>query len=342
MSEIDASLSRAISFLRRRRREDGLWYEFRTLAGTSSEWVSAFIVWILSECEDCDWVQTTVDSLLGRQRSDGGWGYGPAVPPDCDSTAWAILALSAGQSLRHSALLRGARFVSAHQGPNGGFCTYRADSGIADFTGLRKPDALTGWLSEQVCVSGVAIQALLEARALACEHTLADGLAYLERARDTTSGTWSSYWWTGTAYASYHSLKSLSNGHSLAPEMLGSACRRLRYQQQADGAWSGNGDTSEPFETAFATLTLLLEPNAHNLAAARHGLHWLLAQQQNDGSWVSCPMLRIPPPRVSDAASVEFRSDRQGARALLADRGRAFTTAAAVRALAVSRRMIDA
>lgn len=87
--------------------EDG-WRDFRTLAGESGVWVSAFVVARIAPVAGRRAAVTRARrAIAAAQHPDGGWSFGGAVPPDADSTAWALQALERTRLLtparRHAA-----------------------------------------------------------------------------------------------------------------------------------------------------------------------------------------------------------------------------------------------
>ena len=72
--------------------------------------------------------------LLERQYEDGGWGYGPGVPSDADSTSWCLLFLSRLGTQGAESRERASRFLLRHQSPlDGGFRTYATPSEVGRY-----------------------------------------------------------------------------------------------------------------------------------------------------------------------------------------------------------------
>jgi squalene-hopene/tetraprenyl-beta-curcumene cyclase len=324
------ALDRALRFLEDSADGAGLWSDFRTLAGASSDWVSAFIACALAAAApDCAAVRRALRPLAERQRASGGWAYNDVVPSDCDSASWAVLALAHG--LADGARGAAREYIARHQAADsGGFATYADEDGIEEFIALPAP----GWRIAHPCVSALALQALVAAGEDPHGDVVSRGVDYLMQAR-APSGLWHAYWWSGVAYATYQSLAALR------------ACRRavdtsataaaLAGRQQADGSWSDPLDAARPavFETAFALLALHACADPHAAPSMARGLAWLESVQARDGSWNSAPMLRIPPPQLRECASFDrWRLEGSGTGVIVSDRARRFTTASAVLALA--------
>src|SRR5680860_539381 len=195
---IRKSCARSLRYLEDHQSTDGLWRDFHTLAGASSDWVSGFVTYAIA-CTN--WrhpsVLTACKALLYRQRPNGGWSYSSAVPTDCDSTAWVLLALSMGPMWRPSTIQHGLRFLVDHQvEPTAGFATYAARDGIERFIEL--PETLTeGWRRPHPCVTAVTIHALLVHGERPSSTLIRKATAYLESERDV-NGTWWSIGGRGT------------------------------------------------------------------------------------------------------------------------------------------------
>jgi squalene cyclase len=340
---LDEAIALASSFLCRGRSDDQLWRDFHTLAGASLDWVTGFVSYA---CAASDQVQESVQSalnrLLFRQRPSGGWSYNEIVPSDCDSTAWVLLAISTAQSWRPSAVMRGVRYLKAHQEQStGGFSTYSIHDGIDRFTGVPDPGWTAGWLSAHPCVTGAAVQALLLHREPPESSAIQAACDYLLKEQEA-SGLWRSYWWKGTAYPTYQALRALAMSRRLKNEM-DKAVSSLLSRQNEDGGWASREGDSEAFETAFSMLSVMLAPTMSTIHSARRAVSWLLDTQSDDGSWPSVPILRIPPPMIRDAEAFgPWRVDEDGTGVIISDGAHLFTSAAVVWALCVFRQVFTA
>jgi squalene-hopene/tetraprenyl-beta-curcumene cyclase len=324
--ELDDAITGAAEFLSERRSRDGLWRDFHTRAGASADWVTAFTCYAARGCDElASDVDTAVTALAERQRPNGGWAYNHAVPTDCDSTSWALLALSIRGAPDAEAVERGRGYVLAHQSAEaGGFATYSETDGIDAFVGAPDADATADWLAPHACVTSVAVQALLAHGEPADATPVTSARDYLLRAREENGG-WMSYWWPGQAYNTYFALRALlavgAIESSTAGQLVEDRVKAARHRQ--------------PFGTALRLLTMLLAPGDAARRASEPAVDWLLRSQQPDGGWSSHPILRIPPPIQRDPqAHVGWSTDgRRGSGVIVADPRRVFTSAAVLWAL---------
>ena len=125
----DATLARAITWLRRNQEEDGSWFGrwgTNYIYGTWSVLCALNAAGVPGEDEA---VRRAVRFLLDTQRRDGGWGednetYDEAPPGLYDrsnpsQTAWALLGLMAAGEADHPAVARGVAWLAATQKADG-------------------------------------------------------------------------------------------------------------------------------------------------------------------------------------------------------------------------------
>ena len=338
LSAVEAAIAYAIRFLAGARDERGLWGDFETLAGTSVDWVSGYVVVSLggvpgawSMCEEA------ATSLLARQRPSGGWGYHDRIPEDADSTAWVLGALDATLAPPHAVRVA-SEFLMRHQLATGGFATFRQLAAIGGVIGEPDRESLRGWGQSHTCVTANVTLALFEHGLPATIGTVRAALDYLAGARDA-DGLWSSYWWNGPAFATYYAARVLAATGRWDARELARTARALLAIRNPDGAW-GDGHPgvadSHAFATAHALLGLLLaEPDPSSDDAAAAAARWLLDTQCEDGSWPTRPILRIPDAHVTDPRRPGERPQRLGTGIVVADHRRCFTAATVVHALHV-------
>jgi squalene cyclase len=341
-TDLEKAIMAATNFIKEKYSADGLWHDFYTLAGTSSDWVTGFISYAIAHSNRPNGqVMRALKTLLFRQRPNGGWSYNETVPTDCDSTAWVLMALSTAPTWRPSAIQRAIQYIKYHQhDQSGGFSTYSIRDGIDRFMGVSDRHLISGWVTVHPCVTGVVIQSLLAHGETTQNELVKAAVEYLLQERNA-SGIWRSYWWKGYAYSTYHALRALSMARVMSMQEANQTSRFLLLEQQENGGWSdGSSKESETFATSFALLSLLLFPSAETLAAAQKGTAWLLQYQCHDGGWPTVPILRIPPPMVNSPENVEtWRINQEGTGVIIEDQERLFTSAAALWALSVFRSM---
>src|SRR5207244_7438919 len=155
----------------------------------------------------------------------------------------------------------------------------------------------------------VATQALLVNGERATSPALQLAVDWLLRQRGS-DGLWRSYWWSSAAYTTYFALRVLRMCGTANPELLATVAA-LEARQRADGSWGDDRD-GDAFETALATLAVLIAPSRASAGVVTRAIAWLLEHQLPDGSWDSSPILRIPPPMFESPEDVpEWRVDEK-------------------------------
>ncbi len=327
----------AKTFLENQQSSDGLWRDFVTLAGESSEWVGAFVLHALRLIDPTHpSISTGVRALLRHQRPCGGWGYNASVPPDADSTAWALLAMAGAAEPNVAAIDRARQYLLAHQHHSGGFSTYLPSDGIDRYLDVPDPTFTTGWCLPHTCLTGSAIQALVAHGEASSSASIRTGIAYLKRAQEP-AGTWDSYWWRGFSYPTYQALAALALERGTEAPRRTKCAATLIETQHTDGSWNdAGGQKGTPFATAFGLLSLLTAtqvPGRHLAESSHAACAWLVNQQRDDGSWRTAPTLRIPAPNNLVPTAIKWHINGLGTGVVIADRRRIFTTAATLWAL---------
>lgn len=324
---MDVRLDQAAAFLTRTQDSDAMWRDFVTLAGESSDWVTAFVAHAAKAAPIMDdqlsgAVERAARALVRRQRPNGGWSYNLSVPTDADSTALGLLALSDHVSWRPSAVLRGVRYLRRHRDPEtGGFSTYGDADGIHRYIDA-SPELVAGWTQPHICVTAVAVQALLLTGDPGGRADALTAVPYL-LAGQSGDGLWRSYWWSGVGYPTYMTLRALGMARALSEEVADHC--RAGLAETIRG-WDETGIEPSDFDRAFVLLSCLL---LGHIAPVEVGIQHLRTSQREDGSWPASPILQIPPPPVLDPASItQWRFDDLGTGVVLRDVGRIFGTAA--------------
>jgi cytochrome P450 len=324
-------------FLRREQDRHGVWSDFHTLAGASTEWVTAYVGWALADLGDAqarNAAHRGWNALRHRRRLSGGWGYNRRVPVDADSTTWA-LALAQRLGLDDdSRVRRGLAVLGLHTRSDGGVATFRSDGPIRRFTGLTGAASFAGWCAPHVCVTAAA--ASLEG--LPHRPRLLDFLRRAQR----DDGAWYGYWWLGPEYATALAVAALSRTADRHDE---DRVRRALVTMHArldvlGAATSPLLPAGSPFATA-SVLWALSPQGSPGVASERieRAVGWLLAVQDEDGGWPASALMRIPPPGCEDPdAYGPWTTEGGGGGSLVVDQNRLYTTATVVMALTHHRR----
>lgn len=339
------SLAKALLFIEEGRNADGLWSDFLTLAGESTCWVSSYVGYALARFRAADggtWLRDVGEKVLACQSPEGGWGYGPVVPPDADSTSWCIIFLSALGLLNEEARAKAEAFLLRHQSPeNGGFRTYSIPRVIGRFMSLEEGVSFAGWSSSQACVTAASARALMKTGAA---HEAGRAVAYVRKTQ-AEDGHWDAYWWTDNLYSTVLCQEVLvDNGDAASLER---AEEWISRTQLPDGSWGPTASSPGggwAFSTALALSGLMLGPGAKARGAAlERGVMWLLAHQSPDGGWESRHILRIPHPSTRDPwTQVGWREDGKAIGAVIRDQRRLYTTATVFTALSRLERLLEA
>jgi hypothetical protein len=264
--DIETAIFRGLGFVLAQQDREGSWTDWALPPGSSSEWTTAHIGFRLSGLggpfrrEVAEPLDRAARWLLAHRFPDGGWGYNPAVESDADSTALAILFLTAsGHPRPREAYDHLRRF----QRPDGGFSTFLPD-GLMESWGRSHPEiAPVALLALQTDPSGVPAE------------VTARGLDWILRAR-RGDGAWNAFWWSTPLPASEANLVLLAALGS--PEEVPAVLRR----------W----ETDDSLEAAH----LLSITAAAGCAERIDDLaRQLIDGQDGDGVWQGRPALRIPP-----------------------------------------------
>jgi hypothetical protein len=341
LERIDKSIDRATLFIEHARSPGGLWSDFHTLAGESVYWVSGYVGFALSRSgrgRDTPLLGEVATHLLEGRQGNAGWGYGPGVPADADSTSWCMRFLaSLGEEGKERAG-ESAPFLLMHQNDvDGGFRTYHTPGAVGRYMGVEGV-SFEGWLSSQLCVTGVAVEALKESGE---SRGVREALGLIRQSQER-EGFWNSYWWSGALYATVHCMEALGQT-AAGPDagLLEGAGDWITRTQLPDGGWSGTGTGGVPFWTALALRGLMFREKTGEKEAIGRGIAWLLSQQLGDGSWSPAYILRIPHPAMKEPWRHPFwNRGGRAVNALICDHRRLFTTATALRTLSIARELI--
>lgn len=256
-------MGQGLNFVLARQDAAGSWTDWDLPPGPSSEWTTAYVGYRLSGItalrnRAAGPLTRAAQWLLANRSDQGGWGYNKEVAPDADSTALAILFLSAiGQPVPREAYAH----LRGYQQPDGGFATFL-------------PDPLMGsWGQSHPEITPVALLALLTDAIGSHDAVIQRGVDWVRRARRPT-GDWNAFWWT--------------TGHRSTEASLALLQALGRGEAPCDAV-----DLTAPCDS-LQTAALLLATTVTGSSHLGQELgRRLLAWQAPDGSWCGDPALRI-------------------------------------------------
>lgn len=307
-NNINLSIDKSLSFIKMRKNSDNSWSDFMTLAGTGTNWITAFVISMLGEFpENKDYLQ---DSMIWLEKQGGK--YNNDVIIDADSTNFLIRAKSIMNGDVHASDLQ--KWIQFRH-PSGGFSTY-IGNGINKVLHVNPYSDTKGWTSEQYCVTAVACWI---AKMSNNEDVYRKSLSFL-RNGVKLDGSLPSYWWTEDLYATAFAV------------MSGLDQKPLDYllsRQTKEGFWT-NMNKPSVFYTALS-IKALESVSGDDKSIKEHiarGIKWLLCQQNEDGSWDSENILRIPAPEILDPQKIiKWRKSSFGVNIITDNYQRVFTTA---------------
>lgn len=305
---ISLSISKSLAFIKNRRNDNNSWTDFMTLAGPGTNWITAFVISMLGEFpENREYLKESLDWL---EKQEGNYNDGVVV--DADSTNFLIKAKSVMENEVHKAdIEKWEQFVH----PSGGFSTYR-DNSITRVLHISPDSNIIGWTAEHYCVTAVACWI---AKSIKCGSIYEKALSYL-RDGIRSDGSIPSYWWTEDLY---------TTAFAVMCGLYGKPVEYILKRQVSKGYWT-NMDKPSVFYTSLCIKALELIPNADSniRSCIERGVDWIVSQQNDDGSWDSEEILRIPAPDILDPQSVNnWKRSSFGVNIITDDYGRVFTTA---------------
>lgn len=332
--KVAKAINHGIPYILQKRETNGLWHDFKTLAGSSNEWVSAYVLNGLAQVSHYQSeLGNTHKTLLMHQRKNGGWGYNEFVPSDADSTAWTLLSFHALPFWRPSAILKGLQYLELHiDKASGAFTTYSERDQIDHYINAT-PEAVKGWTAPHACVTALALQCMIAYHQPDKIKLIRKACRYL-LAQQSESGLWESYWWQGNAYCSFQSLKALLQVKAISNRAAKKAYDQILDLQHPEGYWTSGSDSPDNFATAFYLRTLLLDEGQRHRTAVQYASEYLVRQQQKNGSWKSAPILRIPMPMTTVPGNVsDWKINKLGTGVIISDQQQIFTTTSVICAL---------
>ncbi len=233
-----------------------------------------------------------------------GWyfEYANEFYPDTDDTAEVLGLLGlleypnaeAEQHRRH-AVARGLAWLFAMQNRDGGWGAFDKECNLEVLTFI--PFADHNAMIDPSCedITGRTLETLASLGFGRDHPALGRAVRFL-KARQQPDGTWYGRWGCNYIYGTYLALTGLAAvGEDLSAERYQRAARWLAQRQNPDGGWGELPDSyddpgvkgqgpSTPSQTAWALMGLLACGEAES-ETVRHGVRFLLATQQDDGSW---------------------------------------------------------
>ncbi|HEY5393524.1 MAG TPA: prenyltransferase/squalene oxidase repeat-containing protein [Hanamia sp.] len=304
--------------------ENRRWRGFPTLAGESDVWVSGFVLaHICAICARNEAIAEAQQFLIASQHSSGGWSYSSHVPPDADSAAWCLMALQTCEEFNAAALEKATIFLWSHL-VNGGFSTYKKDSGILEFISAPGPETISGWTSAHPDVSMAAVLADIKNEKVT---GILKWVCSMQK-----KGLINSYWWRGPYYTTALFLRALS---ALKLRLPGHQAKKIAESLIAGQSSNGgfvlcSSENDDSFTTALAleSFTHLSYPDLYQQIVNCENA--LLRLQNKNGSWPGDFIMRLPAPFISDPNQVSSWSNTGGGgNSYIEDRDGIFATAMA-------------
>ncbi len=221
------------------------------------------------------------------------------------------------------------------QKESGGFSTYSNPHILISSLNQKDVTSANGWLSEHVCVSSVAYFLLCKSGLYPDKkHKLFNWLL----SQRNNNGLFNSYWWTSDIYSSVFILKALlldqkdESNIVLIKEIVLSLIKK----QNGNGSFGDSFINESPFYTGLIIEALCENKNIfrNHYQVIKKGIHWLINNQQNDGSWASSYAMRIPHPNnVSPDDIHDWPISTLGTQIRSVDYNRLFSTTVALSAI---------
>lgn len=304
LKAVELAIQKSSNFIISNQSGEGYWLDFYIPGmGKSSQWVTAYIAYNLSRLPDTDEsVQKAIVWLLHTKSSSGGWGYHQNCLSDADSTANVVRLLA--YYFKKENLLTPENFalclhefadlLASYQDKNtGGFVTYLPAS-----NGKYHTMPKSAWCISEPSITSMAGNAFLNTSPECFEQEISNAREFLI-SRQNPAGYWDSYWWDCRIYGTSLACSFLKQLGETDP--VKKAISWLESIFVPSKGW-GNGYEAVPypFYTALSLSSLLLcEKNVHS-REVKESVIWLIENQNEDGSWFSKPILRVPDPRVRE------------------------------------------
>jgi squalene-hopene/tetraprenyl-beta-curcumene cyclase len=259
---------------------------------------------------------TTVgDSKVSAPTAEpGGWyfQFENEWYPDVDDTTVVLMALAKLRlppaDATMDALLRGYRWVLAMQGSDGGWGSYDRDNNHMIFNLIPFADHRALLDPSTADLTGRSLE-LLGALGYDRTHPAAGPALEFLRREQEADGSWYGRWGVNYIYGTWSVLAGLrAIGEDMSAPYVRRAIEWIESRQNPDGGWgesclsyadpamAGRGE-STPSQTAWALIALLSAGVSSSISVVR-GVHYLLRQQREDGSWTEVRHTGTGFPRV--------------------------------------------
>jgi squalene-hopene/tetraprenyl-beta-curcumene cyclase len=227
-----------------------------------------------------------------------GWFFEFANPhyPDVDDTAMVCMALHRlGGEISRPAIQRGIKWLLAMQNEDGGWAAFDRTT---DRPLLEKiPFADHNAMQDPSCpdIAGRVLECLGHCGLTVDHPAVQRAIQYLIREQDA-DGAWWGRWGVNYVYGTWQVLSGLrSVGENMGRDYIHKAANWLSSCQKKDGSW---GETCDSYEdaslkgtgnstasqTAWGAMGVMAA-NGPRDPAVEKAIHWLIAQQNSQGSW---------------------------------------------------------
>ena len=302
------------------------WHDFSTrTSGSGTQWITAFVL----AHTDGTFPSIEQSWLEQIKQVSKPIGYNDHVPPDCDSTVWALTVLRGAIPLSASSKLLAtifSRFIASHWVELDGRCglsTYNQSSPIIAYkTSNGGWSDFRGW-TQTPCdeISALGLPLLL--------HIGADSekSLWLERSEQWINSLrkkgLTSYWWSSDAYVLRVTLEALNDFQEIDDRLSALASMTIRELVLRLPEIAAN-DKLSAFDKGNLILAISSKRSISqsDIVLLRRLADELLEEQKDSGAWVSQDVMRIPYPNdASPWSSNYFDAGRAGTGGLLADSG---------------------
>ena len=261
-------------------------------------------------CKAAEWllqreVRAMGDWVVKNPKGEpGGWyfEYRNEFYPDVDDTFQVVTALSSmrfpegsSEARKSAAIGRALGWVLSMQNKDGGWASFDRDCNRDFLTRIPFADhnAMTDPSTSDI--TGRGLETLASAGYLRQHLAARNAVKFLYRQQEE-DGTWYGRWGCNYIYGSWLALRGLEcSGEDMKQERAQAAVRWFRKVQNRDGGWGespqsyndpalkGQGPSTAA-QTAWALLGLMAAGDFRS-DNVRRGIEYLLAKQEEDGSW---------------------------------------------------------